>query len=271
MHILIPGGSGLIGSHLAVYLNSIGHQVYVLTHRQKIKNNLHFPNAIQVLKIGEALPDIDCIINLAGERISTYPLSRSRINKLIESRLNIINYLKNYYQDRSSSILFLQASATGIYQNTHAEINCPIADNIYSKMCQQIEAQAQKAFEHCVFMRLGVVIGPGGGLASLLHFIPKIQFINAKNYIPYILNDDLAKAIALILEHKLTGEINLCSNKYLTVNELLSVCQNHHPNINFYLPKFILRLDKRGQLLLVDQKIRPQKLLELGFEFSNAK
>lgn len=268
MHILIPGGSGLVGSRLAVYLNSLGHQVYVLTHRQRIKNNLNFPIAIQVLKMGADLPEIDCIINLAGERISTYPLSSSRMNKLIDSRLNVINYLKNYYQNKSSQILFLQASATGIYQNTHAEINCPIADNIYSKMCQQIEDQAQKAFAHCALLRLGVVVGQGGGLVSLLRFIPKIQFISARNYIPYILNDDLAKAIALIIEHKLTGKINLCSDKYLTVNELLSLCQNHHPRINFYLPKFILKLDKRGQLLLVDQKIRPQRLLDLNFKFS---
>ena len=268
MRILIPGGSGLVGSHLASYLNNLGHKVYVLTHRKKIKNNLNFPIDIKVLKMEEALPDIDCIINLAGESISAYPLSSSRINKLIKSRLNVINYLNNYYHNKSSQIFFLQASATGIYQNTHIEINCPVADNIYSKMCQQIEAHAQKAFKHCTLMRLGVVIGQGGGLVSLLRFIPKIQFINAQNYIPYILNDDLAKAIALILEHKLTGEINLCSNKYLTVNELLSLCQNHHPNIKFYLPKFILKFDKRGQLLLVDQKIRPQRLLNLNFKFS---
>lgn len=268
MHILIPGGSGLVGSRLAIYLNNLGHNITVLTHRHRVKNNLNFPENIKVLKMGETLPDVECIINLAGERISTYPLSHSRINKLIDSRLNIINYLKNYYQKTSSQILFLQASATGIYQNTHDELDCPLADSIYSKMCQKIEAQAQKAFEHCTLLRLGVVVGQGGGLVSLLRFMPKIQFINAKNYIPYILNDDLAKAIALILEHKLTGNINLCSDKYLTVNELLSLCQNHHLKINFYLPKFILKLDKRGQLLLSDQKIKPQRLLDLGFKFS---
>lgn len=265
MRILIPGGSGLVGSAAIPYLLSQGHDIMVLTHRKTVKNNLNFPSNIKVFKLGEPLPTTDAIINLSGAKISSLPLTKGRINTLLNSRLQIINYLKEAYTESCNKIFFLQASASGIYANGD---NKNIANSIYSKLCQRIESETFTSFKHCASLRLGVVVGSNGGLVSLLRFLPKIQFIGAHNYVPYIKNEDLARALNFILTHALTGNIDLVSDKFLQVNELLSLCQKDHFGPKFYIPKFVLKLDKRGALLLANQKILPQRLLDKGFNFT---
>ena len=61
--------------------------------------------------------------------------------------------------------------------------------------------------------------------------------------------------------------VNFCSDKYLTLNELLKLCKPQS-KVAIPCPKFILRLDKRGHLLLVDHKVKPAFLLKQGFKFS---
>ncbi len=268
MRVLIAGGSGLVGRTLAPYLLSKGFEVTVLTHRKKIKHNLNFKEEIKVVKIGDPLGDVDVIVNLAGERISTYPLTKRRIKTLLKSRLDVINFLKERYKHKLSTIHFLQASATGIYVNTKKEEDLPkLSSCVYSNMCKEIESAANKAFLNCSNLRLGVVVGNGGGIVSLLKFLPKIKFTHGDNCIPYIKNEDVALAIYKIITNKLTGNVNLCSNKYLSLNELLELCQKEHFGPKFLIPKILLKLDKRGALLLPNQKIKPQKLLNLGINF----
>ncbi len=274
MHVLIPGGSGLVGRSLISYLALKNYKISVLTHKKTVKKNLNFPDSIEVLKIGDPLPRVDAIINLAGARISTYPLTKSRLKTILSSRLDMIEYLYENYKDRDiSKIHFLQASATGLYKSGNnapylCDENGDIDNNDYSFMCKSIERKASLHFSNVTFLRLGVVLGNGGGLVSLLKFIPRIKILGQTNYVPYILNQDLAYALELILTRKVFGTVNLCSDKYLKVNEVLSLAQKNHPKFTLKIPGLFLKLDKRGQLLLVNQKIKPQKLLIYGFNFS---
>ena len=90
------------------------------------------------------------------------------------------------------------------------------------------------------------------------------------NTIPYILLNDIVSAFNLIINKKLSGPVNLCSDDYVTLNKLISLSKPHCP-IAIPCPRKLLKLDKRGELLLADQKIEPKVLLENGFTFTKIK
>ncbi len=90
------------------------------------------------------------------------------------------------------------------------------------------------------------------------------------NTIPYILLNDIVSAFNLIINKKISGPVNLCSDDYVTLNKLIALCKPHCP-IAIPCPRKLLELDKRGELLLTDQKIEPKVLLENGFTFTKIK
>ena len=88
------------------------------------------------------------------------------------------------------------------------------------------------------------------------------------NTIPYILLNDIVEAFNLIINKMLSGPVNLCSDDYVTLNKLIELCKPYCP-IAVPCPRKLLELDKRGELLLADQKVKPSVLLENGFTFTN--
>ena len=117
-------------------------------------------------------------------------------------------------------------------------------------------------------LRIGVVVGDGGGLVENLKYLPTLHLIGGSNYIPYLKISDCAKAIKLIIEKRIQGNINLCSDHYLTANELLKLSSSSK-HLTVPVPKFALKLDKRGELLLTNQRISPATLKENGFVFDH--
>ena len=277
MRVLITGGSGFIGRALvSTLLNS--HQVFVYTHKTAVENNLSFPPTVTVLTADSDFPKVDAIVNLSGEAIDKSFLTRNRIASIINSRLHTIKLLKQKYQNDFPKI-FIQASATGIYKDSNEELteNGSFNNNFYAKLVTQIENGALALLSKDCFVylaRLGVVVGNGGGIVNNLKYLPRPYFLMENNYIPYITLEDTALAFKFLLEHhnlcsfdKPYQIVNFCSKNYLTLNELLKLCKPQS-KVAIPCPKFILRLDKRGHLLLVDHKVKPAFLLKQGLKFS---
>lgn len=268
MRILVSGGSGFIGRALVNLLIKNNHSVWVYTHRNCFENNLDFDPKVIVLTKTDFFPNVDAIVNLSGEAIDKYPLTKSRLQKILFSRLETIELLKNKYSNRIPNHL-LQASATGIYiQGNCLNEDSLIDDNVYSKLCFEIEKKAQ-GFDcsGVTQLRFGVVVGKNGGLVKNLKHLPVPYIINGKNKVPYISLDDCIKAILFTIENRIYGPVNICSDNFLNVNELLELCK---PNSFFKIPclKALLKLDKRAHLLLTNQEITPKKLIENGFIFT---
>ncbi|MDY6466034.1 MAG: NAD-dependent epimerase/dehydratase family protein [Succinivibrio dextrinosolvens] len=272
MRILITGGSGFIGRELVTLLRKQNDTIFVYTHKKQITNNLGFSNDISILQASDDFPDVDVIVNLAGESIAQKRLSQKRLNEILKSRLDTIDLLAEKYAENFPAH-FLQASATGIYiDNCEQDEKGELANTVYADICKNIEKKANELKNEFLaaisILRIGVVVGDGGGLVENLKYLPTLHLIGGSNYIPYLKISDCAKAIKLIIEKKIQGNINLCSDHYLTANELLKLSSSSKL-LTVPVPKFALKLDKRGELLLTNQRIFPATLKENGFVFDH--
>ncbi|MGN1281102.1 MAG: NAD-dependent epimerase/dehydratase family protein [Succinivibrio sp.] len=271
MKILVTGSSGFIGQALCRYLNDKGHEVVAYSHTKKSQHC--FNDSFCNISTDDEFPQVDAIVNLGGESIDRKRLTSSRIDSIISSRVNLVEMLKKKYKDCFPPI-FVQASACGIYRDgENLKENSPLNDDIFASICKKVEASAlsvKTVNPECqvILARIGVVVGEGGGIAEHLKFLPAIQFINGSNLVPYIRIEELTDAIAFSIEKKLSGAINMCSPDFLSLNDLLKLCNSKKcflPAI--YSPKFFLRLDKRFTLLLCNQELTPDVLIRNGFKF----
>ena len=286
MKILVCGGSGFIGRALCRNLIAQNHQVFIYTHSTNVKTIFKTSAFLKktfrstnyrVVNVYNDFPNVDVIINLSGESIAKKKLTKDRLDEILQSRIDTIDLLLDEYRLRAPKI-FIQASATGIYKdNVSCDETGELGDAVYAQICKAIEDKSLSLAQISTFRyskiclaRIGVVVGRGGGLRQNLRFLPKTHFIPGDNTIPYILIKDIVSAFNLIINKKLSGPVNLCSDDYVSLNKLISLCKPHCP-IAIPCPRKILTLDKRGELLLADQKIEPKVLLENGFTFIKIK
>ncbi len=286
MKILVCGGSGFIGRALCRNLIAQNHQVFIYIHSTNVKTifktsaflkKTFRSTNFRVVNVYNDFPNVDVIINLSGESIAKKKLTKDRLDEILQSRIDTIDLLLDEYRLRAPKI-FIQASATGIYKdNVSCDETGELGDSVYAQICKAIEDKALSLAQISTFRyskiclaRIGVVVGRGGGLRQNLRFLPKTHFIPGDNTIPYILIKDIVSAFNLIINKKLSGPVNLCSDDYVSLNKLIELCKPYCP-IAIPCPRKILTLDKRGELLLADQKIEPKVLLENGFTFSKIK
>lgn len=128
MKILITGGAGFIGSHLAEFFNNDNHEVYILDnlstgHRSNVSfiDDLHFikRDVTDKLFIQELImkEQFDIVIHLAAvvsvvETISN-PIRSQAVN--IDSTLNILEANRQYNKNLKK---FIFASSAAVYGNT---------------------------------------------------------------------------------------------------------------------------------------------------------
>lgn len=286
MKILVCGGSGFIGRALCRNLIAQNHQVFIYTHSTNVKTifktsaflkKTFRSTNFRVVNVYNDFPNVDVIINLSGESIAKKKLTKDRLDEILQSRIDTIDLLLDEYRLRAPKI-FIQASATGIYKdNVSCDETGELGDSVYAQICKAIEDKALSFAKNSTFRyskiclaRIGVVVGRGGGLSQNLRFLPKLHFMPGDNTIPYILLNDIVEAFNLIINKMLSGPVNLCSDDYVTLNKLIELCKPYCP-IAVPCPRKLLELDKRGELLLADQKVKPSVLLENGFTFTKIK
>ncbi|MDO9625709.1 MAG: NAD-dependent epimerase/dehydratase family protein, partial [Pseudomonas sp.] len=117
MHILLTGGTGLIGRGLCQHWALQGHQLTVWSRSPQQVAGLC---GAQVRGIGrlEELGDeqVDAVVNLAGAPIADRPWSSKRKSLLWASRIGLTEQLLSWLQARANKPrVLLSGSAVGWY------------------------------------------------------------------------------------------------------------------------------------------------------------
>lgn len=287
MKILIPGGSGFVGSNLTKLLVNKGHEVTVMSRSPKKGPGSHSQVnfiAADTTKPGlwqQVVENFDMIINLAGVSINKRWDENHKI-LLRDSRiLTTRNVVDAIPLQNSQRVTLINASGVGYYGFTRDEElseDAPPGSDFLARLAQDWEAEAQKAKlkrVRVVIARLGIVLGrDGGALNEMLR--PFRYFVggrlgNGLQWFPWIHISDLCRVILFVIEKStLEGPVNcVAPNPVRNVDLARAIGKALKRPWFVPAPAFMIRLilGEFGSVTLEGQRALPKALLDNGFQF----
>lgn len=283
MHILITGGTGLIGRALIPQLAP--HEITVLTRSpEKAKRLLpEKVHAINHLSQLGSLNHIDAVINLAGEPIVDKRWTENQKGIICSSRWGITQKLVDLILEADTPPhTFISGSAVGYYSDQGDKIideslvvnGSDFAHSVCANW-ERIALRADSDLTRVCLLRTGIVLSDKGG--ALKKMLLPYQFGlggpigDGHQYFPWIHIDDMVGGIVHLLHHAdARGPFNLTAptpvtNKVFSQSLARSLRRPHF----LFTPKFAisLMLGEAGQLLFDSQRAVPRALENSGYGF----
>ncbi len=288
MHILLTGGTGLIGRQLCRALLAEGHALTVLS-----RNPGSVPakcgagvTAMASLDEWQADRNFDAVINLAGEPIVDARWTAQRKQALWDSRVTLTENLVRHIAaaTRKPGVL-LSGSAIGYYGDrgdTPLDENAAAGTDFPARLCKSWEAAALAAEASGVrvcLLRTGLVLSRQGGLLGRMRLPFGLglgaRLGNGKQWMSWIHMDDyVAILLRLLHDKQASGPHNLTAPQPATNRQFTATLARvlHRP-APFILPAWFLKsvMGERACLLLEGQKVLPQKIGSAGYRFAFAR
>ena len=275
--IAITGASGLIGTALVGYLKSQGHTVQRLVRRTAVSSEEITWDPIAGTVDMEALAGVDAVIHLAGAGVSDKRWTKKYKSEILNSRLLGTTTIAKAVAIVKPQV-FISASAIGWYgeSGNRAVVESDrVGDDFLAAVCREWETAADLAGDvRTVKLRTGLVLDPTGG--ALGKMLPLFRFglggklSNGKQWWSWITLHDQIRAIAFLLENKVSGPVNLTSPNPVTNSEFTAGLARaiHRPAL-FPVPAIALKIVLGGfsSEVLGSKKVMPQVLTEAGFNF----
>ena len=285
--IVISGGSGFIGSALALKLVTDGYEVVILTRAGISRNTTGGIRFVQwdAKTSGNwesELEAADSVVNLAGENIGGGLWTKKRKDRILNSRLSGGKALVTAINKCSNKPkLFIQASAIGIYgvsETLTMYENSPLGNDFLSEIARQWEGSTKDLELSGVrraIIRTGIVLDLKEGAFPLV-LLPYRLFFggrlgSGRQWFSWIHLKDEVDAIAYIIENKLEGIFNLTAPNPVSNNELGKLISNVTKRPNWFpVPGILLRLllGEMSTLVLDGQQVLPVRLIDAGYKFS---
>jgi uncharacterized protein (TIGR01777 family) len=296
MKIIIPGGSGKVGTVLARALHKAGHEVVVLSRSPAKHPWRTVPWDGETLdKWTDEFEDADAVINLAGQSVNCRYTPENR--KLIfDSRLKSTKVVGDAIaQAWKPPRVWLQASTATIYAHRYDAPNDEASGIIGGsepdapetwRFSIDVATQWERALKNSptpntrqVAMRSAIVMHPDAGspfdiLLRLVRFGLGGPAGDGQQFISWIHEHDFVRAVLWLLEHEeLKGPVNLAAPNPLTNADFMRALQMAWgvsaglPAFKWMLELGAFMLNSETELILKSRRVVPAKLLQSGFEF----
>ena len=264
MKILVTGGAGFVGNHLAHKLKDLGHDVIIndLPDKIKFKHNYNFKcytfdlsnyNSFAILP-----NDIDVIYHTAAQTSGYIGLVNPELDVdwNMKGTLNVCRFAK---EKKVKKVIYTSSMAVygeGDFFKETDEIN-PISHYGVSKLCGELylKQYEQYGIDYTIF-RLFNVYGYGQDMENLNQGMVSIYLAQAlkskiievkgsfDRYRDFVYIDDVVSALVLGLEDKTNSEIyNVCNKRKTTVGELLQLIFEAHDDSHLFEAKNIGQYD----------------------------
>lgn len=283
LRVAIAGASGLIGSHLADYLTTAGHEVVRLVrNREAGPGEVPWDPSTGALDHG-ALEGVDAVVNLAGASLFSL-WTRSRKKTMVDSRILSTKTLADAIRRMGRPpAVFVSVSAVGAYGSRGDEVLTEadsLGGGFLADVCRAWEAAAapvQQAGVRLVIPRQGIVATAAGGAFGIM--VPVFRtglggrLGDGEQYWSWVAMDDLLAAFEWALHDEgVEGPVNFTSPVPLSNREVTQTLGRvlRRP-AKLAAPAPLLRTALRGmgeEMLLASQRAVPKRLEERGFRFA---
>lgn len=285
MHILLTGGTGLIGQHLCQVWRQQGHRLTVWSRRPEQVAKICGTGVRGVARLEDIADEdeVDAVVNLAGAPIADRPWTAVRRNLLWTSRVTLTEQLLAWLErrERRPQVL-ISGSAVGWYgdggERELTEASPPVKEDFASQLCIAWEETAQRAEAlgiRVVLVRTGLVLAADGGFLSRLRLPYKLglggPLGDGRQWMPWVHIDDQIGLIDFLLQHnEASGPYNACAPEPVRNREFAKrLGRTLHRPAFMPMPALLLKagLGELSTLLLGGQRARPVRLLAAGFTF----
>ncbi|QXI37774.1 TIGR01777 family oxidoreductase [Pseudomonas xantholysinigenes] len=285
MHILLTGGTGLIGQHLCQLWRGQGHRLTVWSRRPDEVAKICGAGVRGVVRLDDIDADdaVDAVVNLAGAPIADRPWTAARRTLLWASRVTLTEQLLAWLERREQRPqVLVSGSAVGWYgdggERELTEASAPVKEDFASQLCIAWEETAQRAQAlgmRVVLVRTGLVLAADGGFLSRLRLPYKLglggPLGDGRQWMPWIHIEDQIALIDFLVQHKdASGPYNACAPEPVR-NRAFAKCLGRALRRPAFMPMpaLLLRagLGELSTLLLGGQRARPVRLLAAGFTF----
>lgn len=296
MKIIIPGGTGQVGTVLARAFQRDGHEVVVLSRKQQ-------PAAWRVAawdaeNLGEWAREFegaDAVVNLAGRSVNCRYTPENR-REIMDSRVKSTRVVgEAIAKAKTPPRVWLQSSTATIYAHRFdapndeatgiiggSEPNAPDTWKFsidVAKAWEQATNEAETPNTRKVLMRSAMIMSPdrGGIFDTLLGLVRKGlggTAGNGRQYISWIHETDFIRAVYWLIEHEKTaGAINLASPNPLPNAEFMRILRQSAgvgiglPATEWMLGIGAVLMRTETELILKSRRVVPGRLLANGFDF----
>ncbi|RLP68106.1 TIGR01777 family protein [Mycetocola reblochoni] len=283
MHVLIAGGTGLIGTALSARLHADGHRVSLLRRGDADGPGPRWDPASGTID-PSALDGVDAVVNLSGASISTIPWTPGRRRRILDSRVAATRTLvAAMHRAATPPAVFVSGSASGYYGSRPGERldeSSTAGTGFLADVCRRWEEQAVRApsATRTVLARTGVVVHPDAVLRPLIA-LTKAGVAGplgrGTQHWPWVSLDDEVAALAFaVTTDALHGPLNITGPTPARADDIMfHLARRLDRPYLLRAPRFALRAalgEAADDLLLSDQLIASDALVSAGFAFSVA-
>lgn len=284
MRVAVTGSTGLIGSALLPALRAAGHTPVAVVRGVAQPGDIGWdPRAGSIDPA--AFVGIDAVVHLAGAGIGDRRWTDEYKREIHDSRTRSTNLLSEALAAvEGGPRILLSGSAIGIYGSRGDEVldeSSAPGTGFLADVCRDWEAAtavAEAAGVRVAHLRTGIVLSPHGGALKkqlpLFKFGLGGRFGNGRQWQSWISIDDEVAAILYLLDHEVSGAVNLTAPNPVTNAEFTRTLAAvlRRPAIvpvPSFGPKLLLGAELAQNLLFDGQRVVPKVLLDDGFGFSS--
>jgi uncharacterized protein (TIGR01777 family) len=296
MKIVIPGGSGQVGTILARAFHDDGHEVIVISRKA---THGKWPtigwDGETLGSWADEIDGADVVINLAGRSVNCRYTPKN-CREIIDSRVNSTRVVgEAIARARRPPRVWLQASTATIYSHRFDKANDEIdgiiggnEPNAPPKWRFSIEVatawektadEANTPQTRKVLMRSAIVLSPDHGgifdtVVGLVRHGLGGTAGSGDQYISWIHDKDFVRSVYWLIEHnELSGPANLAAPQALAQRDFMRILRDvWGTSIGLPATKLMLSIGAffmrtETELILKSRRVAPRKLLDSGFAF----
>jgi uncharacterized protein (TIGR01777 family) len=290
MKVVIPGGTGHLGTLLARGLSASGHEIALVTRR---------PGPGQWREVswdglaGE-IDGSDIVINLAGRSVNCRYNATNR-REILDSRVVTTRAVGDAIANaRVPPRVWLQASTATIYSHRFDAPNDELTGQLGGQEPDAPETwrfsiDVATAWEGAaneiatprtrkVLMRTAIVMSPGrGGTFDLLYRLVRFGLggpaAGGRQFVSWIHGADFVAAVRWLIGSTLEGAVNIASPEPLPYRDFIGRLREAAgipvglPATRWMLEAGAFALRTETELILKSRRVMPRRLLDAGFVF----
>ncbi|MEU1938046.1 TIGR01777 family oxidoreductase [Streptomyces coeruleorubidus] len=296
MKIVIPGGTGQVGTVLKRALSAAGHDVVVLSRRPRQQGDVHWDGTTLGPWAGE-IDGSDVVVNLAGRSVNCR-YTPANLREMMDSRVHSARVVgeaiaaaarpPRVWLQMSTATVYAHRfdapndEATGVIGGTEPDAPGYWAYSVdIAKAWEREQETAGTPHTRKVALRAAMVMSPDrGGVFDVLLRLARLGLggpvAGGAQYVSWIHEQDFVRAVEfLVARDDIAGPVNLAAPAPLPHRDFMRALRTAW-GVPVGLPAtrlmaeagaFVLRSDT--ELLLKSRRVVPGRLLDAGFTFGH--